>query len=55
MQRVEMFSGYDFYEIQDAINAYCSKYLLEPVTASMCFANGEYIAAVVVREVSNEL
>lgn len=50
LNKVEIFKGACPAELEGAINAYCLQYRLEPLSISMTFGNGEYIAAVVVRE-----
>lgn len=50
LNKVEIFRGSCPAELEKVISAYCLNYRLEPLSASISYCNGEYIAAVVVRE-----
>ena len=56
MQRVEIFSDENLNDLQTVINAYCESLCLEPLAVSISTddKNGEYIAAVVVKELNYE-
>lgn len=56
MQRVELFSSETITDLQTVINAYCESLHLKPLSASISTddKNGEYIAAVVVKELAYE-
>ena len=56
MQRIEIFSDEDLNELQTEINTYCSGLHLKPLSVSISTdsKSGEYIAAVVVKELNYE-
>lgn len=49
MQKVEIFSDENLNDLQTVINAYCERLCYEIKSVSISYANGEYIAAVVVK------
>lgn len=50
LNKVETFKSFTLEELEEAINAFCLNYRLEPLSVSITFAYGIFNAAVVVRE-----
>lgn len=50
LNKVEIFKAENLRELESNIDAWCLHNRLEPLSASISFCNGEYVAAVVVRE-----
>lgn len=50
LNKVEIFNAENIKELERLIDAWCLNKRLEPLSASISFCNGEYVAAVVVRE-----
>lgn len=50
LNKVEVFKSFSLEELEEAINAYCLNYRLEPLSISLNFIYGQFMAAVVVRE-----